>query len=340
MAISKATLAAIQKTGTFAHNLKLALQAETKKYSDRLSKALSTNANGNAFELLEGPEIANWKSVGKLAKMIDAIEAELGSAFKFASDLVTGAPDLVSVSVTAAVTVVKAPQDAAAQVKAVPVKNASPKAQANATAGRGSANSEKLLAQLASTLNGDEFTVLKQTELAKQTGIPLGSMTAALKRLTEASDIVLGKNGGYKLGKKKVAPAAKAFVAAVKPAKTEAKTAAKSAAPKATVAVTAEAAAPKAIAKTKAAKAAPAAKKVVTQATAAKAAAVVSQPEPVKSAVTAAKPVTKAAAKNAPAKKAAATAKPAQAVVPETDAAKSDPAVDATAQDTAVVAAA
>jgi len=307
MAISKATLAAIQKTGAFAHNLKLALQAETKKYSDRLSKALSSNANGNAFELLDGPEIANWKSVGKLAKMVDAIEAELNSAFKFASDLVTGAPQASE----------KGPQIPVAEVKAAPARKAAPKAQAKATTGRGGANTEKLLAQLSSTLNSDEFTVLKQTALAKTTSIPLGSMTAALKKLTENGDLVLGKNGGYKLGKKKVSPAAKAAVVAVKPAKTAVKSAAKSPAPKATVALTLGAAAPKV--------AAPKAENVARQ------------PKQTKPAVSAAKPAAKATAKKAQAKKATVTAKPAESNASKTDAPMNESAVEAAVQDTSVV---
>ena len=322
MAISKATLAAIQKTSTFAHNLKSALQAETKKYSDRLSKALSTNANGNAFELLDGPEITNWKSVGKLAKMVDAIEAELSSAFKFASDLVNGTPQVAA----------KGPQVTAAQAKAAPAKKAAPTAGVKVSVGRGGANAEKLLAQLSSTLSSDEFTVLKPTALAKTTSIPLGSMTATLKKLTETGDLVLGKNGGYKLGKKKAAPAAKA-AAAVKPAKTAAKSAAKSPALKATAAVTTEAVAPKVTTKTKAVKSASVAKKVATKAATTKtAAAVVSQPKKTKPVVATAKPLPKAATKKAPTKKATPTALPAEAAAPNTDA-----AAEAAGQDTAVV---
>lgn len=330
MAISKTTLAAIQKTGSFATNLKLALQAETKKYADRLSKALSTNANGNALELLDGVEITNWKSVAKLTKMVDAIEAELNSAIKFATALVTGTPP------AAAVTVEKAPQVAVAKVKVAPAKKAAPKSQSKAPVGRG-ANAEKLLAELTSMLSSGEFTVLKQTELAKSTGIPLGSMTAALKKLTEAGDLVLGKNSGYKLGKKKATSAAKAAVAAVMPAKTEAKSATKSPAPEATVAVTPEATTPKATAKKKAEKAAPVAKKVATKATTPKTAAVVNAPKLVKPVVTTTKPMAKAAAKKAPAKKAAATVKPAEAAASKIDVTNSEPAVEAAAQDTAVL---
>ena len=199
MAISKATLAAIQKTGASAHNLKLALQAETKKYSDRLSKALSANASGDAFELLDGPDIALWKGVGKLAKMIDAVEIELGSAFKFASNLMAGKQGPIAAS----------PQVSTAQLKRTPAPNEKIRAklkvkkQAKSPSVRGSVNAQILLAKLVSSLNSEHFTVLKQTELAKSTGIPIGSMTAALRKLISTGDLVLGKEGGYKLANKK-----------------------------------------------------------------------------------------------------------------------------------------
>ncbi len=301
MAISKATLAAIQKTGASAHSLKLALQAETKKYSDRLSKALSANTNGDAFELLDGPEVANWKSVGKLAKMIDAIEAELASIFKFAADLVTGSEPSAATS----------PKVATAKVKAPTSPKAKTKAKTKAPSGRGSANAETLLTKLAATLSSDSFVALKQTELAKSTGIPLGSMAAALKKLTQTGDLVLGKDGGYKLGKKKAVPSAKAAVA-----------------------VTTEATAPKAAAKKKTEQAAPVAKKAAT-----KAAAVVSQSKQKKPVVTTAKTGVKSAVKKAPANKPASTTKPAETAAATTEAVNSASAIEATAApDTAVVA--
>lgn len=309
MAISKATLAAIQKTRASAQGLKLALQAETKKYSDRLSKALAANTNGNAFELLDGPDVANWKSVGTLAKMIDAIEAEFAGIFKFASDLVTGSQPSAATSPLVATTKVKSPTAPNAKTK--------PKAQSKVPVGRGNANAEALLIKLAATLSSDSFTALKQTELAKSTGIPIGSMSAALKKLTRTGDLVQGKDGGYKLSKKKAAPVAKAAVA-----------------------VTTEATAPKTVARKSAEKAAPVAKKKASKAGATKTVAVVSQPKQKKPVVTTVKPVGTTAVKKSTAKKPTSTAKPTETAAAATDAENSASAAEVTAvPDTAMVAA-
>jgi Mn-dependent DtxR family transcriptional regulator len=58
-------------------------------------------------------------------------------------------------------------------------------------------------------INATEFTDINQTAMSKDAGIALGSMTAALKKLTELGRIVSGPTGGYKL-----TPAPQSVVAA------------------------------------------------------------------------------------------------------------------------------
>jgi len=62
-------------------------------------------------------------------------------------------------------------------------------------------NPAKLLAYLLKILNTGSFAHIIQTAVAKDTGIPLGSMTAALARLTKAGRLVAGPQGSYKLVK-------------------------------------------------------------------------------------------------------------------------------------------
>ncbi len=201
MAISKATLTAIHKTGVMTQNLQVALRAEAKKYADRLSKALSDSADGNVFDLLEGPQINNWKSVGKLSKMVEGIEKELMAVMQLATELVA---DVQKVS-----------QEILAATAPQPVVEASKKAPAKGKAavtesGKGS-NPTKLLSVLTAKLNSTEFTILTQTEIAKAAGIPMGSITATIKRLAASGAIELNADGtGYKLASKpSQAPAAK-----------------------------------------------------------------------------------------------------------------------------------
>ena len=190
MAISKATLTAIHKTGVMTQNLQAALRAEAKKYADRLSKALSDSADGNVFDLLEGPQINNWKGVGKLSKMVEGIEKELLAVMQLATELVADVQK-VSQEILAAT----APQPVAAAPENAPAKGKA----AVAASGKES-NPTKLLSVLTAKLNSTEFTILTQTEIAKAAGIPMGSITGTIKRLVARGAIELNADGtGYKL---------------------------------------------------------------------------------------------------------------------------------------------
>lgn len=62
-----------------------------------------------------------------------------------------------------------------------------------------SSNPAKLLAHLGNLLNTNEFTAFSQTTASKETGIPLGSMTAATKKLVDIGRIIVGPAGSFKL---------------------------------------------------------------------------------------------------------------------------------------------
>ncbi len=93
----------------------------------------------------------------------------------------------------------KAPSKAKAQSapKAKPVsKKAVAKISGPAKLG---ANPTKVLRHLETLLNANDFTVISQTAVSKETGIPLGSMTAATKKLLETGYLVAGPSGSFKL---------------------------------------------------------------------------------------------------------------------------------------------
>ena len=107
--------------------------------------------------------------------------------------------------------VAKAVPKVAAKVKAL----AKPKAKAKTAAKKVSsktagpvslgANPTKVLRHLETLLNANDFTVISQTAVSKETGIPLGSMTAATKKLMETGHLLAGPSGSFKLAQ---APAA------------------------------------------------------------------------------------------------------------------------------------
>lgn len=79
-------------------------------------------------------------------------------------------------------------------------------------------NPAKLLTYLLKILNTDKFEHINQTAISKDTNIPVGSMTAALARLTKEGRLVAGPQGSYKL----VKVAVKATKKSPAPAKTPA----------------------------------------------------------------------------------------------------------------------
>ncbi|MDD2924095.1 hypothetical protein [Rhodoferax sp.] len=64
-----------------------------------------------------------------------------------------------------------------------------------------SGNAAKLLQHLESVLNAQTFTEINQTAVSQATGIPMGSMTAALKKLVQTGHLKTGTNGSLKLAK-------------------------------------------------------------------------------------------------------------------------------------------
>lgn len=103
----------------------------------------------------------------------------------------------------------KAAAPKAATTKAVAPKAVAPKAKAGKAKAKAAvapgksaalgANPTKLLAYFARTLNTGDFSAVNQTMTAQETGIPLGSMTAAIKKLIETGRILSGADGSLKL---------------------------------------------------------------------------------------------------------------------------------------------
>lgn len=114
---------------------------------------------------------------------------------KVAKKSVVSSADLTPVDV-----VVKSSKKAATPK----VKVSKPKAKPKATGASDKSavpvgNAAKLLGYFERTLNSNEFSAVSQTVVAQETGIPLGSMTAAIKKLTETGCITATPDGGLKL---------------------------------------------------------------------------------------------------------------------------------------------
>lgn len=220
MSLSKSMLDAIQKAGAAVFDADAQLKLAVKAYGERVHAAVGSNpyhlGNDTLFE--------NWKLVARLSQTMAGMEEELRKVYQVATELsddelssVTAihalpAPDVSTPAGVARVD--KKATLAATDVKIKKAKTSKTSKQAAApksapTLPKGNAakattlpkNAVILLKHLSAVLTTTGFADLSQTKVAQATGIPLGSMTAAIKRLVAAGHVVAGPAGQYKLAK-------------------------------------------------------------------------------------------------------------------------------------------
>ncbi|MEI8170903.1 MAG: hypothetical protein WCG50_14600 [Rhodoferax sp.] len=220
MSLSNTALSAIQQAGAAVFTADLELKNAVRDYAVRVHAAMSANpynlGNDDMFE--------NWKVVARLSQTIAGIEEELKKIYHVAAELISDdQPLLVQISALAApkasvekpVSIEDAlkPTDVIdktkkSKSKPVSVVTKAIRKPALKTPAKSAlspqlvgGNTAKLMQYLNKILNTHEFTTFNQTSVSQQTGIPLGSMTAAVKRATELGIIKTGPTGGLKLAK-------------------------------------------------------------------------------------------------------------------------------------------
>ena len=196
MSLSSATIS-VQKAGSAVFQADVELKSALKDYSEQVIVAMRQNP----FNIGNDALFENWKSLARFSQTVSQIELELKKVHSFISALVADEPLSAKPVLALATPADLAPTD-------VVVKRKKPKAMpAPAPAGTASnpaelkGNAAKLMQHLETLLKPDEFAAISQTAIATLTGIPLGSMTASVKRLTEAGHIVAGPAGTFKLGR-------------------------------------------------------------------------------------------------------------------------------------------
>lgn len=224
MSLSSATLSAIQQAGAAVFSADLELKNAVKEYAQRVNAAMLSNpyhlGNDTLFE--------NWKVVARLSQTMAGIEEEIKKVYQVAAELIADdQPLVVQVASLAApirandVSVVSqndmTPTDVLVKSKKkklkpgatrstrVPKSSTSPVKPVGVrkSAQQLSGNPAKLLQYLEKVLNSKKFTVVSQTAVGQETGIPLGSMTAATKKLLESARIIAGPSGSFRLASAK-----------------------------------------------------------------------------------------------------------------------------------------
>lgn len=220
MSLSSATLSAIQQAGAAVFSADLELKNAVKEYAQRVNAAMLSNpyhlGNDTLFE--------NWKVVARLSQTMAGIEEEIKKVHQVAAELIADDQPLV-VQVTSlaapkrandasvvsqndmtptdvlvkskkkklksgATRNARAPKPGTSPVKPVGVRKSTQQLNGNPA---------KLLQYFAKVLNSKKFTVVSQTAAGQETGIPLGSMTAATKKLIENGRVIAGPAGSFRL---------------------------------------------------------------------------------------------------------------------------------------------
>lgn len=220
MSLSSATLSAIQQAGAAVFSADLELKNAVKEYAQRVNAAMLSNpyhlGNDTLFE--------NWKVVARLSQTIAGIEEEIKKVHQVAAELIADDQPLV-VQVASLAAPIPAndasvlsqndmtPTDVLVKSKKKKLKSAAtrstraPKSSTSPVMSVGarkstpqlSGNPAKLLQYFEKVLNSKKFTVISQTVVGQETGIPLGSMTAATKKLMESGRIISGPSGSFRL---------------------------------------------------------------------------------------------------------------------------------------------
>lgn len=215
MSLNKDLFAAIQQAGAAVFHADEQLKLAVKAYGERVHAAVGSNP----YHLGNDALFENWKLVARLSQTMTAMEEELRNVYQVANELSDDEPFL-----TAAMQSLPTPEFASplamvswvdsngtsvatdAKIKKAKKKTATKSAPTLPKRGSVKAtalpkNAAALISHLRAVLNTRGFVELSQTKVSQATGIPLGSMTASLKRLVADGYLVTRPNGQYSLAK-------------------------------------------------------------------------------------------------------------------------------------------
>ena len=204
MSLNKELLATLQKAGAAMFDADAQLRLAVKRYGERVQGAVAANP----FHLGNDTLFENWKMVARLSQTVAAMEEDLRNVYQMAgalSDVEPSLPDIMpalaapEAPARSASPLVSVSSLAATDVR-IKRKKRSPVAKPGpAPATPLPRNAARLLRHLRYVLKTTDFAAVKQTAVAKATGIPMGSMTAALKRLVAAGHVQTNASGMFKL---------------------------------------------------------------------------------------------------------------------------------------------
>lgn len=203
MSFPTSTLEAMQRAGAAVFEADAQLKSLTHDYANRVHAAVLANpyhlGNDGLFE--------NWKTVARMSQTLSSMEEELRKMYQLAAEMMqenasASIPVLAAPAPTQPIEWIEPLNVTDVHIKksaaALKTKRRSARSRNPATAKlRG--NAARLLAYLDQHLNAQDFSTLNQTRASKETGIPLGSISAAMKILLKRQLIQAGLPGQFKI---------------------------------------------------------------------------------------------------------------------------------------------
>jgi hypothetical protein len=211
MTLPAQTLTAIQAAGAAVYVADVALKEAVQSYAEQVKRSMLENP----FDLGNDGLFDDWKTVARLSRAVEQVEAEFQKIYRAASDLANGAaptvltmptlsaPEAAGSAGLAMVQAIDATDVTAKKQKKtvkISVKNAGSTMAKPASSKPLAGNAAKLLTRLLAILNPNHFVKINQSLVGAEIGLPKGSVGASITRLLETGHLIAGGSGEYKLG--------------------------------------------------------------------------------------------------------------------------------------------
>ena len=190
MPLSTPTLAAIQTAGAAVYAAEVELKSAVQRHADQVQAAMRDTpfdaGNDGLFE--------DWKTAARLAQALARIEAELRQVYDLAARM--NGPGLAAPARPIALGAPGGRVDVLETLNATDVRiKKAPGGTASALRG----NPAKVLAHLQQMLPRQGAVKVNRSNLARDSGVPKGSINAALSQLQRRGYIAQGRAGELRL---------------------------------------------------------------------------------------------------------------------------------------------
>lgn len=203
MPLPSKSLEAIQSAGAAAYSAQTELQTSVQDYASQVHAKMLLNP----FDLANDALYEEWKTVARLAQAMGQIESELQKIYAVALGLCSGGELKTTRALLAPVSSETPPLEVIKEVAATDVvprrlrrtiRTAATSMSPNAPVLRG--NAYKVFEKIVKMLDPNDFTKINQSALAIAIDLPKGSIGASMNKLVKDGYLVVGPNGGYRVG--------------------------------------------------------------------------------------------------------------------------------------------